>query len=147
MVDSKEFAVGIFDALARRRRQKMGRITKEELRDFWLQISDQSFDARLQIFFDMYYAPPLLPPNTKIIPSLIHMFFFRADSNADGRITRKEVQEVRLINLFQSHYSLWAGHPWMKAMFSSYELNHLMASLENFIHHKWTATISILICH
>lgn len=83
----------------------------------------------------------------KIIPSLIHMFFFRADSNADGRITRKEVQEVRLINLFQSHYSLWAGHPWMKAMFSSYKLNHLMASLENFIHHKWTATISILICH
>lgn len=54
MVDSKEFAVGIFDALARRRRQKIAKITKEELRDFWLQISDQSFDARLQIFFDMY---------------------------------------------------------------------------------------------
>ncbi|GLT30258.1 hypothetical protein SLA2020_050690, partial [Shorea laevis] len=53
MVDSKEFAVGIFDALARRRRQKIARITKEELRDFWLQVSDQSFDARLQIFFDM----------------------------------------------------------------------------------------------
>ncbi|XP_034700136.1 respiratory burst oxidase homolog protein E isoform X1 [Vitis riparia] len=74
MVDSKEFAVGIFDALARRRRQKMGRITKEELRDFWLQISDQSFDARLQIFFDM------------------------ADSNADGRITRKEVQELIMLS-------------------------------------------------
>ncbi|KAK7848479.1 respiratory burst oxidase like protein e [Quercus suber] len=41
MVDSKEFAVGIFDALARRRRQKIARITKEELHDFWLQISDQ----------------------------------------------------------------------------------------------------------
>jgi respiratory burst oxidase len=54
MVDSKEFAVGIFDALARRRRQNLERITKEELYDFWLQISDQSFDARLQIFFDMY---------------------------------------------------------------------------------------------
>lgn len=54
MVDSKEFAVGIFDALARRRRQRMGKITKEELHDFWLQISDQSFDARLQIFFDMF---------------------------------------------------------------------------------------------
>jgi hypothetical protein len=52
--ESKEFAVGIFDALARRKRQKVGRITKEELRDFWLQISDQSFDARLQVFFDMY---------------------------------------------------------------------------------------------
>ncbi|KAH9681644.1 hypothetical protein KPL71_027045 [Citrus sinensis] len=54
MVDSKEFAVGIFDALARRRGQKIGKITKEELGEFWLQISDQSFDARLQIFFDMY---------------------------------------------------------------------------------------------
>lgn len=53
MVDSKEFALGVFDALARRRRQKIERITKEELYDFWLQISDQSFDARLQLFFDM----------------------------------------------------------------------------------------------
>lgn len=54
MADSKEFAGGIFDALARRRRQNLERVTKEELHDFWLQISDQSFDARLQIFFDMY---------------------------------------------------------------------------------------------
>ncbi|KAL6974654.1 hypothetical protein U1Q18_028836 [Sarracenia purpurea var. burkii] len=63
MVDSKEFAVGIFDALARRRRQRLGKITKEELHDFWLQISDQSFDARLQIFFDMY-ARLFLPLNS-----------------------------------------------------------------------------------
>ncbi|KAI3904827.1 hypothetical protein MKW92_041054, partial [Papaver armeniacum] len=69
MVDSKEFAVGIFDALARRRRQNLEKINKDELHEFWLQISDQSFDARLQIFFDM------------------------ADSNEDGRITREEVRE------------------------------------------------------
>ena len=56
MVDSKDFAVGIFDALARRR-QNLERISKEELYDFWLQISDQSFDARLQIFFDKYALP------------------------------------------------------------------------------------------
>ncbi|KAF9614064.1 hypothetical protein IFM89_014864 [Coptis chinensis] len=74
MVDSKEFALEIFDALARRRRQKIDRITKEELYDFWLQISDQSFDARLQLFFDM------------------------ADSNEDGRITREEVQEVTILH-------------------------------------------------
>ncbi|KAF8401139.1 hypothetical protein HHK36_014443 [Tetracentron sinense] len=74
MVDSKEFAVRIFDALARRRRQKIGRITKEELYDFWLQISEQSFDARLQIFFDM------------------------ADSNEDGRITRAEIQELIMLS-------------------------------------------------
>ncbi|KAJ1289814.1 hypothetical protein BS78_02G193600 [Paspalum vaginatum] len=74
MVDSKDFAVGIFDALARRRRQNLERITKEELYDFWLQISDQSFDARLQIFFDM------------------------VDTNVDGRITREEVQELIVLS-------------------------------------------------
>ncbi|XP_037441378.1 respiratory burst oxidase homolog protein E-like isoform X2 [Triticum dicoccoides] len=74
MVDSKEFAEGIFDALARRRRQNLERITKEELYDFWLQISDQSFDARLQIFFDM------------------------VDTNVDGRITREEVQELIVLS-------------------------------------------------
>ncbi|XP_010273898.1 PREDICTED: respiratory burst oxidase homolog protein E [Nelumbo nucifera] len=74
MVDSKEFALRIFDALARRRRQRIEKITKEEFYDFWLQISDQSFDARLQIFFDM------------------------ADSNEDGRITREEVQELIMLS-------------------------------------------------
>ncbi|CAO2206922.1 unnamed protein product [Urochloa humidicola] len=74
MVDSKEFAVGIFDALARRRRQSLERISKEDLYDFWLQISDQSFDARLQIFFDM------------------------VDTNVDGRITREEVQELIVLS-------------------------------------------------
>lgn len=53
MHDSKEFAVGIFDALTRRKQRQMTKISEEELREFWLQITDQSFDARLQIFFDM----------------------------------------------------------------------------------------------
>ncbi|KAI4376478.1 hypothetical protein MLD38_014235 [Melastoma candidum] len=74
MVDSKEFAVGIFDALARRKRQRIEKITKEEMYDFWSQISDQSFDAGLQIFFDM------------------------ADRNEDGRITREEVQELLMLS-------------------------------------------------
>ncbi|KAM6599986.1 respiratory burst oxidase homolog protein E [Cannabis sativa] len=74
MLDSKEFAVGIFDTLVRRRRQRIDRINKEELHDFWLQISDQSFDARLQIFFEM------------------------ADSNEDGRITRNEVRELIMLS-------------------------------------------------
>lgn len=60
MADSKEFALGVFDALARRRRLKTGRITKAELRDFWLQVSDDSFDARLQIFFDMLASTTIL---------------------------------------------------------------------------------------
>ncbi|MED6160774.1 hypothetical protein PIB30_054509 [Stylosanthes scabra] len=70
MEDSKEFAVGIFDTLARRKENRVSKITKEELHQFWLQVSDQSFDNRLQLFFDM------------------------ADSNEDGRITREEVQEL-----------------------------------------------------
>ncbi|KAL9242186.1 hypothetical protein vseg_016211 [Gypsophila vaccaria] len=70
MTGSKEFAVGIFDALARRKRQRICKINKDEFRDFWMQLSDQSFDARLQIFFDM------------------------VDVNEDGRITREEVQEL-----------------------------------------------------
>ncbi|XP_009799187.1 respiratory burst oxidase homolog protein E isoform X1 [Nicotiana sylvestris] len=74
MTDSKEFAVGVFDALVRRRRQKTAKITKAELHEFWLQISDQSFDARLQIFFDM------------------------ADRNGDGKITRDEVQELIMLS-------------------------------------------------
>ncbi|XP_021678934.2 respiratory burst oxidase homolog protein E isoform X2 [Hevea brasiliensis] len=74
MVDSKEFAVCIFDALARRKRRRISKISKEELHEFWLQITDQSFDARLQIFFDM------------------------VDSNEDGRITREEVQELIMLS-------------------------------------------------
>ncbi|KAD3068417.1 hypothetical protein R6Q59_017576 [Mikania micrantha] len=74
MADSKEFALGVFDALARRRQQKLGKITKAELHEFWLQISDQRFDARLQIFFDM------------------------ADSNEDGKITRDEIQELLVLS-------------------------------------------------
>ncbi|OMO67129.1 Cytochrome b245, heavy chain [Corchorus capsularis] len=73
-MDSKEFAVGIFDTLARRKRQRIQKITKDELHDFWSQITDQSFDARLQIFFDM------------------------ADSNEDGRVTREEVQELIMLS-------------------------------------------------
>ena len=75
MVETKEFAVGIFDALARRRRQKLGKITKEELRDFWLQISEQSFDARLQIFFDMYHVSSLLF-SSPFLKSLTHSYVF-----------------------------------------------------------------------
>ncbi|KAF9607549.1 hypothetical protein IFM89_036911 [Coptis chinensis] len=68
--ESKEFAVELFDALARRRNIKDGAISKAELREFWEQISDQSFDARLQTFFDM------------------------VDRDADGRITEDEVKEI-----------------------------------------------------
>lgn len=48
--ESKEFAAELFRALARRYNNVMGdSINKAQLRDFWEQISDQSFDSRLQI--------------------------------------------------------------------------------------------------
>ncbi|GLJ36981.1 hypothetical protein SUGI_0748790 [Cryptomeria japonica] len=74
MKDTKEFAAELFDALARRKRQKVERITKDELYEMWSQISDQSFDSRLQIFFDM------------------------VDKNADGRINEEEVKEIIMLS-------------------------------------------------
>jgi respiratory burst oxidase len=53
MNESSEFAGELFDALSRRRGITSSSITKAELREFWEQITDQSFDARLQTFFDM----------------------------------------------------------------------------------------------
>lgn len=53
MNESKDFASELFDALARRRGLTSSSITKSELRGFWEQITDQSFDARLETFFDM----------------------------------------------------------------------------------------------
>ncbi|KAK4435413.1 Respiratory burst oxidaseprotein A [Sesamum alatum] len=74
MKDSKEFALELFDALSRRRRLKVEKISRDELYEFWSQITDQSFDSRLQIFFDM------------------------VDKNEDGRITEEEVKEIIMVS-------------------------------------------------
>lgn len=74
MRDSKEFALELFDALSRRRRLKVDKISRDELYEFWSQITDQSFDSRLQIFFDM------------------------VDKNEDGRITEEEVKEIIMVS-------------------------------------------------
>lgn len=74
MKDSKEFALELFDALSRRRRLKVEKISRDELFEFWSQITDQSFDSRLQIFFDM------------------------VDKNEDGRITEEEVKEIIMLS-------------------------------------------------
>ncbi|KAK9108658.1 hypothetical protein Syun_024669 [Stephania yunnanensis] len=68
--ESKEFAGELFQALARRRNITANVINKADLKEFWEQISDQSFDSRLQTFFDM------------------------VDKDADGRITEEEVREI-----------------------------------------------------
>ncbi|KAK1374861.1 respiratory burst oxidase-like [Heracleum sosnowskyi] len=74
MRDSKEFALELFDALSRRRRLKVEKISREELHEYWSQITDQSFDSRLQIFFDM------------------------VDKDDDGRITEEEVKEIIMLS-------------------------------------------------
>ncbi|XP_050273996.1 respiratory burst oxidase homolog protein B-like [Quercus robur] len=70
MKESKEFASELFDALARRRGITSSSISEADLFEFWEQITDQSFDTRLQTFFDM------------------------VDKNADGRITEEEVKDI-----------------------------------------------------
>jgi hypothetical protein len=53
MEGSDEFALQVFDSLARKRGIVKEVLTKDELKDFWEQLSDQGFDNRLQTFFDM----------------------------------------------------------------------------------------------
>lgn len=53
MDGSDEFALQVFDSLARKRGITKQVLTKDELKDFWEQLSDQGFDNRLQTFFDM----------------------------------------------------------------------------------------------
>ncbi|KAL1559026.1 respiratory burst oxidase protein C-like [Salvia divinorum] len=72
--ESNDFAGELFDALARRRSISGGAINKAQLREFWDQVADQSFDTRLQTFFDM------------------------VDKDADGRITEEEVREIITIS-------------------------------------------------
>ncbi|CAN0841187.1 Respiratory burst oxidase homolog protein A [Linum grandiflorum] len=74
MRDSKEFALELFDGLSRRRRLKVEKLSKEELYEFWSQITDDSFDSRLQIFFDM------------------------VDKNEDGRLTEEDVKEIIMLS-------------------------------------------------
>ncbi|KAK9076663.1 hypothetical protein SSX86_004997 [Deinandra increscens subsp. villosa] len=74
MKDSEEFALEVYDAISRRRRIKVDKISRDELYEYWCKITDQSFDARLQIFFDM------------------------VDKNEDGRITEEEVKEIIMLS-------------------------------------------------
>ncbi|PON82514.1 Respiratory burst oxidase [Trema orientale] len=74
MKESKEFADQLFDALARPRGITSASLLKDELREFWEQITDKSFDVRLETFFDM------------------------VDKDGDGQITEEEVKEIILLS-------------------------------------------------
>ena len=108
--ESREFAGNLFDALARERGIKGDSINKAQLKEFWDQISDQSFDSRLRTFIDMlffffYSIKVCLNVSRRTIP----LFFIyclslliinklkikcRVDKDADGRITEVEIREV-----------------------------------------------------
>eukprot|EP00249_Psilotum_nudum_P009520 c21989_g1_i3 orf=526-2610(+) len=68
--DSNEFVGAMYDALTRDMDLNCGGVTKEQLYGCWNRMSDQTFDSRLEIFFDM------------------------VDKNADGRISEEEVTEI-----------------------------------------------------
>lgn len=54
MMNTDEFALEIFDTLARRLKLDISNgITIDELKKFWDEMTDQNFDSRLRIFFDM----------------------------------------------------------------------------------------------
>lgn len=75
MKDSKEFAMELYDAAMRRKvRQNVTCISKEELYEYWLLITDKSFDAKMQVFFDL------------------------CDKDLDGRITGEEVKQVIMLS-------------------------------------------------
>ncbi|CAM6099007.1 unnamed protein product [Calypogeia fissa] len=79
MKDSKEFVAALLDALLRRNRNllegnNLETLSKAELYDFWQQITDTSFDARMQLFFAL------------------------CDKDLDGRISEEEVKEVILLS-------------------------------------------------
>uniref|UniRef100_A0ACD5U2T1 Uncharacterized protein n=1 Tax=Avena sativa TaxID=4498 RepID=A0ACD5U2T1_AVESA len=74
MTKEVEFAGELFDALARRRNIFGDSINKEQLLDFWDQITGTSFNNRLQTFFDM------------------------VDKNADGRITEDEIEAIIMLS-------------------------------------------------
>ncbi|KAG6410660.1 hypothetical protein SASPL_128725 [Salvia splendens] len=70
MKESSTFDGELFDVLARKWDISSNSINKEQLKIFWEQIADPTFDGGLQIFFEM------------------------VDKNGDGRITEDEIREI-----------------------------------------------------
>ncbi|KAK9055408.1 hypothetical protein SSX86_026491 [Deinandra increscens subsp. villosa] len=75
MGDSIEFAGELYDAMARRRNiDGENGLTKDQVKDFWQEMTKKDLDARLSIFFDM------------------------CDKNGDGILSEDEVKEVLIMS-------------------------------------------------
>ncbi|KAI5019089.1 hypothetical protein ZWY2020_043977 [Hordeum vulgare] len=99
MADSKEFAGEVFVAMARRRKIEPDQgITKEQLKEFWEEMSDNNFDARLRIFFDMYVCnkglPYLLQWRYLTAGVLMRLFCNQVRQERRWKLTEDEVKEV-----------------------------------------------------
>ncbi|ERN20097.1 hypothetical protein AMTRI_Chr06g179370 [Amborella trichopoda] len=87
MGDSKEFALQLLDAMARRRKLDVENgLSKEQLKELWGEMADQNFDSRLQIFFDM------------------------CDKNGDGKLSEDEVEEVIVLSASANKLAKFKEH-------------------------------------
>ncbi|MCO5588511.1 hypothetical protein L7F22_042468 [Adiantum nelumboides] len=83
MEDSEAFAGELFDALARRKGDDdVSSICLEALKDYWYQITDESFHSRAQIFFNL------------------------CDKDSDGRIAEEEVKEMIMLSASSNKLSI-----------------------------------------
>ncbi|GAB2212201.1 hypothetical protein Droror1_Dr00025552 [Drosera rotundifolia] len=125
MGDSKEFAGELFDTLARRRNiNAANRITVDEMRKFWEDMTSQDIDARLQIFFDM------------------------CDKNGDGKLSEDEVRKIwqletllrGMVGTSEGSTKLKRTHSLTKTMIPmSYRhpVMKTMSTTAEFIHENW----------
>ncbi|KAF8082133.1 hypothetical protein N665_0846s0015 [Sinapis alba] len=95
-MESVDFALELFDALASRRLMRQDIIDGDQLREFWEQISDQSFVSRLQTFFDILGNKCEIKPKGFVKCSI--------DKDANGRLTEDQVSQI--INLSSSTNNL-----------------------------------------
>ncbi|XP_017246093.2 putative respiratory burst oxidase homolog protein H [Daucus carota subsp. sativus] len=87
MGESRDFAVELFDTLARRRDVNTENgIDLEQLKLFWEDIALQDSDTRLSIFFDM------------------------CDKNGDGRLSEEEVKEVLIMSASANKLGTFKKH-------------------------------------
>ncbi|KAF3437653.1 hypothetical protein FNV43_RR20409 [Rhamnella rubrinervis] len=117
---NKEFASQLFGALARRRNISGDSINKTQLRDFWEQLSDESFDSRLQSFFDI----------------------MSVDKDADGRITEEDIRKIDDLEslLLQSSYQSLCDSRKLRPTQNNNSLKRWYCKGKYFLMNSWSST-------
>ncbi|KAI3772424.1 hypothetical protein L6452_03610 [Arctium lappa] len=87
MGEGNEFSGELFDALARRKGIDTSEgITKEQVKEFWMELTKEDLNSRIQIFFDM------------------------CDKNGDGLLTEEDVKEVLIMSASANKLSTFKNH-------------------------------------